>query len=387
MTTAKSTEQTLRDAEKKMMVARAALVLDQPFFGVLALKLKMVADPSQPTAWVDGRHLGYNPTWIDSLTLEQTKGLVVHEVMHCACGHPWRRGQREPFKWNVACDLVINAVISQAGFELPEGGLNNVEEYAGKYSEWVYARLPDIPRIMVEIPGGGRAPFDDVRDAGSGPGDDGEGKDESTTEEGWRIATTQAAEMAKARGQLPASLADFAASAGKPKVDWRSVLRRFVQQVSRSDYSWARPNPRYVHYGLYLPALHSVDLGTIVVGIDTSGSVDDVTLSQFEKEIQAIADESRPIRIHAIYCDAAVQKVETYERDERVELKHTSRGGTDFRPVFRYVQRELGDEDIACLIYLTDLEGPFPDPPPYPTLWATINDHDVPFGEKVLVAD
>ena len=41
------------------------MILDAPFWGVLALRLKLVEDPACPTAWVDGVSLGFNPTFVD----------------------------------------------------------------------------------------------------------------------------------------------------------------------------------------------------------------------------------------------------------------------------------------------------------------------------------
>ena len=95
-------------ALKKLITARVSLVLDQPFFGALALSLPPKEDTTCDTAWTDGRSLGYNPAFVESLTHAELTGLIAHEVMHCAMGHPWRRDARDPKQFNVACDLAIN---------------------------------------------------------------------------------------------------------------------------------------------------------------------------------------------------------------------------------------------------------------------------------------
>jgi len=56
--------------QQKIQAARTALILDQPFFGALALRLKTVEDPHCPTAYTDGQVLGYNPTFMEALTQE-----------------------------------------------------------------------------------------------------------------------------------------------------------------------------------------------------------------------------------------------------------------------------------------------------------------------------
>jgi len=78
-------------AKEKITKARASLILTAPFFASLALKMKLVEDPSCDTMWVDGTSMGYNPAFIEPLPLEQVKGLICHEVMHVACHHNLRR--------------------------------------------------------------------------------------------------------------------------------------------------------------------------------------------------------------------------------------------------------------------------------------------------------
>lgn len=79
----------------KIRKARAALILDQPFFGSLALRLQLQEDPAAETMWTDGRAIGYNPAFVDTLTFPQVKGVLAHEVLHIANCHHTRRGNRD----------------------------------------------------------------------------------------------------------------------------------------------------------------------------------------------------------------------------------------------------------------------------------------------------
>ena len=401
-------------ARQKIQIARTALVLDQPFFGVLALRLTVVEDPGCGTAWTDGQSIGYDPAFVNRLSADEITALIAHEIMHVACGHPWRRSGRDNERFNLACDLAINPIVQDAGFRLPAGAIVD-RSLAGKSAEWIYARLPDQAKgdgtgvgAATGGQGGGKgtaggawkvAPTAgqgspeadpsptadpgparggcDVRDA---PPDDGSG----STEADWQQAVQQAAAAAHGRGKLPASLARLATAAAAPKVDWRSVLHRFVQQVARDDYSWRTPNPRYLAGGLYLPALRSDAIGPIAVAIDTSGSIDTVLLDQFAAELRSVVDDVLPTRVHVIYCDAKVQRIDTFERGDVLELHPAGGGGTDFRPAL--AAAETFDEVPACCIYLTDLAGRFPDAAPsIPVLWATTVDRPVPFGEVVVL--
>jgi len=316
--------------------------------------------------------------------------------MHCASGHPWRREGRNPRKWNVAFDYAINGTLQEAHINLPPGALLD-PAYTGKPSEWIYDRLPDS--------GEGEGPEGDGEGSGDGPptplGEVRDGPAETAPranpQDDWKAAVTQAAKAAEEHGSLPGSLKRLAKDASKSRVDWKSVLRRFIQDVAAADYSWTRPNRRYLNQGLYLPALHSEAMGPIAVAVDTSASIDDVLLGRFGAELRSIVDEAKPARVSVIYCDARVQRVDHFAAGEPIgELDSPGGGGTAFEPVFEALQDM--EEEPVCLVYLTDLEGSFPSPAPeIPTLWAAVLSPwaaragrslpDAPFGEVVEIED
>jgi predicted metal-dependent peptidase len=356
---------------KRLQHARTALLLDNPFFGVLALRLTLQEDPTCDTAWTNGSTIAFSPAFAATLSQDELTAVLAHEVMHCACGHPWRRDAREPQRWNVAADYAINGILQGAGFKMPASALLD-SQYDGKSSEWIYDRLPE----SVNGNGGNGNGSDPsrmgtVRDAPAGS---------PVSETEWQQATKQAAEMAKAQGKLPGNLKRELDALTAPRVDWRSLLRRYVQEVVKADYSWSRPNVRYFASGLFLPALHSLACGRIVVAVDTSGSIDTVLLSQFASEIQAIASELQPSSVDVMYCDTRVHRVDTFDRGDLITMDAVGGGGTNFCPVFEAI-----DEAPAVLIYLTDMEGTFPEiAPEYPVIWAAYgSEHNAPFGEVV----
>ena len=84
-------------------------------------------------------------------------------------------------------------------------------------------------------------------------------------------------------------------------------------------------------------------------------------------------------------ADAAVQRVDRFEREDPITFNVEGLGGTDFRPVFEHVDRE--QLNPACLIYLTDGDGCYPEEPnEYPALWAITSSHrQAPWGETVNI--
>lgn len=374
-------------AEKKMAKARTGLVLDAPFFGSIALRMQVKEDPSCETMWVDGKHLGYNPEFVDGLTLGQTKGVLAHEVMHIAASHHLREGTRNHARWNMAGDYAINDNLTEAGFELPPGALQG--QGLDKSAEAIY---PTIPEPEPGDGGGGGGSGNDPGGCGEVrpyPGKDGKSATAAeiqAAEADVKVMVSQAATAAKACGKLPGGLERFVGDLLEAHVPWKEVLWRFVTQAAKNDYTWTRPNRRYVASGLYLPSLYNEELGDIVCTVDTSGSISDTELSQYAAELSAIVEFTRA-HLHVFYVDTQVQEVEEFgPEDLPLVLKAKGGGGTDFRPAFAEVDK-LGIEPV-CMVYLTDGEcWSFPDPAPsYPVLWGLqggYRDFDPPFGEVV----
>lgn len=368
-------------AKQQMSDARRAMVLDHPFFGVLGLKLEMIEDHQEETLATDGKRLFYNSSFVESLSRDELMGVIAHEVLHCSNGHVWRREGRDPRKWNKACDYAINPIVLDAGMVLPEGCLVN-PDYAGKSAEEIFALLQSDDEGL------------DSSDSKESEKSDGSncGKvldcpptDSPEIQADWSSAVLTAAKYAESAGKLPNGIDRLIQRIKNPPQDWRSILRRFVQSSSQNDYSWKQPNGRYLHAGIYMPKLHAESMGVMVVAVDTSGSIDDVILGQVEKEIDSISLEMRPEKIVVLYCDNQIRGTQEFMGDDLISLSPKGGGGTDFCPVFEWVEQE--GITPACLVYLTDMFGTFPEyPPSYPVLWAdTAGYKKAPWGEKVEV--
>ena len=422
-------------AARQVMAAREDMLSACPFWGALALRLTIVEDASCDTAWTDGESIGYSPDYIASISHNERVFLLAHEVAHCAFGHPWRRDGRDHLDFNRATDYAINSELQRHGFTLPNGVLIDAR-YDGRSAEWIYDRLAQSAPVPPPEPGPGQDEGDEGDDAqgdenGEDEGDENEGdgspdnaapggakSDEGEDEEGegaaqpgapqeapgevrdapspqgdeapgmdegdWRQAVAEAALTAKARGEYGANVERIVQQTQTSKVDWPSVLRRFVSEAAQADYSWRAPNTRFLASGMYLPAIQADGLGHMVVAIDTSGSVDETQLAQMESEVRAIVGEAQPSRTTVLYCDTRINGVDHFDQGEPVTLTLRGGGGTDFRPVFNWV--EVEGERPACLVYLTDLMGTFPRlAPDYPVLWVdtSIWDQSAPWGEVV----
>lgn len=369
-------------AEKKLSMAKVQLILNHPFFATIALNLKWVMHESVPTMCTDGTTVWFGPKFVEEIPLDHVVGVMCHEIMHIASLHHLRMEARNPEKWNVACDYAINQILENANISLPQGALKN-PAYAGMYSEHIYTLLPDSPK---KDGNGGGDSIDGSDPGGCGRVIQAPVKSESEAkklEAEMKQLVAQAANMAKQRGMLPSMLERFVESVMKPVINWREVLARFISEVARNDYSFSRPSTRYMHLGLYLPALYSIEFGEVIMIVDTSGSINGRILNQFASEMSDILSEFRK-GFKVIWVDAEVSGVQDIE--EVTELQPKGGGGTDFKPGFEWIKKN--SESPACIIYFTDgYCNSFPEDPGIPVLWAVYNNESftAPFGEIVEI--
>lgn len=378
---------------------RARMILDHPWFATLAMRLRTEEDSSIQTLCTDGTTLRYNPTFLESLPPAQKIGVVAHETLHCALKHMYRRGGRDPQRWNEATDYVVNDILIKAGLELPSGVLADAQ-YSGMSAAQVYAlrqQDQDQDQEQGQDQGqddqqqnqqqGQQQSEGDQQQQGAGDTDcptgsftdpspedptDPEASEQQMTEADWDIAAEQAARVSEKAGKMAAGAKRALVQSRESQEDWRAILREFIEHNLPSDYSWSTPNRRHIHAGLYLPGTYKENFGELVVAVDTSGSIGPAELEVFASEVRAIIGECRPERTTVIYCDSSINAVETFDQNDYLEMTPHGGGGTRFAPVFEHIE-SIDEVAPNVLVYLTDLCGPTDDleEPEYPVLWVT----------------
>ena len=237
----------------------------------------------------------------------------------------------------------------------------------------------------------------EVMDAGTRAGEDGDDSGETPVdvaaeEQAWDEAMHQALNIARAEGKVPGRVEETVKGAHASRLDWRTLLRRYMTDAAKSDYSWSLPNRRFIDSGLYLPSIRSEGMETIAVIIDTSGSLPAATLAAFWAELREVAAEIRPESVFVLQVDAALQDAAEYAPDDLPdEIALKGRGGTDFRPGFEWLD-EQGIRPAVCL-YFTDMEcSDYPDAePPFPVIFCNWSEppedwNREPWGERIDIA-
>lgn len=369
-----------------------------------------------PIAATDGSNLILNPGPFFDMPLEERVFVVAHEILHCVFNHcsmnyAMRRTGRVRFTdghelpydhkvMNIAMDLVINdTLIHDRIGSFPKMGVHDVT-IATRENSYLdaYRKLFDSGKVKVVqgVPSFGDGSmgdkgFDEVLDPGAGQGQDAGQAIQGRSQTSWDTAVAAAIASARMQGKLPAGLERLLGEVIDPQVTWQDHIRAFfARKVGGGGYDWRKADRRLISRSprIIAPQRSGNGCETIVVGIDTSGSIGQKVLDVFFGELKGIIADLQPERVFVVWCDAKVHKVDECTDVEDVGgLKPAGGGGTDFRPVFDWIEEEGHQPD--ALVYLTDGYGSFPDgPPKYPVLWGNIsgkNSVTYPFGDVVEI--
>ena len=146
----------------------------------------------------------------------------------------------------------------------------------------------------------------------------------------------------------------------EPQIDWREVLREFVKSIcnARDTSSWRRVNRRFLGSDTYMPTMIGERIGSLAIGVDTSGSISGKEINRFLSEVKSIAEDVRPEKIDLIYWDSRVAAHETYDENDMANIVSSTKpkggGGTDPCAMMHYLKDNKIEPE--CIIMLTDGE-------------------------------
>lgn len=185
----------------------------------------------------------------------------------------------------------------------------------------------------------------------------------------------------------------------RDKYDYATFLRKFSTlkediQINDDEFDYVYYTLGMERYG-NIPLIEPLEYKEVrkvrdfVIAIDTSGSCAGEVVQKFlDKTFSIFMQQEnffRKINLHIIQCDAEIQEVvkitdKTEFEDYIRNLEFKGFGGTDFRPVFEYVQRMIDEkefDDLKGLIYFTDGNGTYPKRrPPYETAFIFVDDDE-----------
>ncbi len=345
-------------ALESLTIARIALLLKQPFFGTLAMRLRLIevdekTAEKMATAAVDGRNMWYNPKFINSLDKEENMFLVGHEVLHCVFNHLCRRFDRDPKLYNMAADYVINATLVEAGFKMPKIGLYN-EKFLNWTTEDVYDYLIENnvkPQPTLDVHHGDPGYPGDEEGEGEGEGGIGD-EERKKMEDEWKDAVIQAAQQA---GDLPAGIRRLIKDVTEPQMDWKQILQMHLQSLVRTDYTFMRPNKRTFGMGITMPSMDVDDMIKVCIAVDTSGSMTDEMLRDILSEVKGVMDAFSGYEIHIACFDTEVYNYQCFtQEDDLTTYEPKGGGGTEFMAWWNWAEEQDWISEVKKCLFFTD---------------------------------
>ena len=228
-------------------------------------------------------------------------------------------------------------------------------------------------------------------------GDDGiKGKSSDQLADEWETALKRST----AAGNAPASVKRALERLRAPVIDWKAELEKYIDDaVSKTKYKL--PARRFIGGGQaqYGYKRYKEDFESIVIAIDTSGSITRSMIEQFLSETMKITDVYNPQKTVILYCDTQVYEPDILEPGDSPNFdKIAGGGGTNFWPPFKWVQKNMieNGEVPTVFIYFTDGFATFPSNLDYDIdtyedrcIWVFLSfdgkpfGDDQPFGERI----
>ena len=404
MEEAEKKEKQEKVAKEILQLARNTLVVNLRFLDT-ALSRFEYFPIEDSTLLTDGRHLLYHAPYI--LKRFRTGWEVsvrdfLHVVLHRIFRHMYVSPAVNRVCWDLACDIAVESVISDLGLRC------TTAEREEKQQDFFHAAREDLQQITAEkvyeyLMQAEISPLQAANLRGLFYADSHEiwymsgkaarekygvqfGAGADSPEDSWKDISRQVQleleAFGKQHGRFPGKLMQNLRAVNREKCDYTAFLKKFavpgeIMKVNDNEFDYiyyTEGLQRYKNMPLIEP-LEYRDVRRIrefVIAIDTSGSTSGELVQKFVQKTYNILKSTESffsrINLHIIQCDAEIQedtKITCQEDFDRYlkKMKIRGLGGTDFRPVFSYVDRLQKEKDfrnLSGLIYFTDGCGTFP---------------------------
>ena len=341
---------------EQLIQARIGLLILHPFYGNLALRLKLVnADAWCPTAATDGRNFFYNTKFIEKLADSEILFLMGHEILHVVYDHMARNDGRNPQLSNIAADYCVNGdlVQNKVGTPIKIVPILHETKYYGWSFEKVYDDLyenadkVDMDELLDML-------LDEHLDGKDGDSNDGgdqeldengnptskskpkmSDKERRAIKDEMKEAVLNAAAAAGGAnaGNMPAGVKRLIDQWTAPKLDWREILQQQIQSTIKNDFTFQKINRRSWHMDAILPGMDNDEKIDICLAVDMSGSVSNTMIKDFFSEVKGITDMYEDFNIQLWCFDTKVYgyaKFDPTNIDELLDYEPLGGGGTEF---------------------------------------------------------
>jgi predicted metal-dependent peptidase len=323
------------------------------------------------TAYTDGLNKKYSSKFIEKLSDEELRALILHENLHVALMHIHRHKdliKENSMLANVAMDIVVNNIINKLNdkrlCKLPDGGI-----FDPKYDGWSVREIyNDLKKQNPPKEGGGGGGSGEGEVMVNGRSFSTEEGDEHDAEGAESMSPLEVKEMEEKIGRalreggmlagrlgtkMPRELEESLAS----KVDWRKELQEYIKTSVRGkdELTWRKFNRQLLANDILAPSNDSETISEVLFAGDTSGSMTGKLLAEVGAQIAAACETCKPETVRVIWWDTDVHSEQVFTDDYdgiRRLLKPQGGGGTHVGCVSDYIIKKKLKPD--CTIILTD---------------------------------
>jgi predicted metal-dependent peptidase len=339
-----------------------------------------------PTAYTNFRDFVFGYEYIETLTDEEIRGLLIHELYHPTYMHMpnylWMY-KINPKLANMVWDYRINGQIVAEnrvdGFaKLPDGAL-----YDSKYDGMLEGEIWKLLYKEGEEGGAGGVPSE-----GQGSLDEHDVEAfESLSEEEQRELVNDIQEAIR-QGLLAAEKSGKGGNKTLEElvevvIPWEDILQEWCVDTCSGgeDGTFRVPNRKYMPMDIIRPSRIQDKLDDLVISIDTSGSIQSKEITVFVSVMRSIIETLAINNVHVIYWDTEVRSHEVYGETAipLSELVNTTKpkggGGTDVTCVPEYIkQNNIQAEGVVVLTdgHIWGGWGTWT----MPVLWAVLNNKE-----------
>lgn len=430
-------------ARDVLLLSRNTLLVNLRFLDMALSQFEYVAYPSVSIAGTEGKFLIYDAMKLLKKYKEEKEEVTrcyLHMVLHCVFRHMYIHSLVNQDLWDLACDMAVEAVINElhlssvetARSKQQDSVLSKLKKEAkfltaekiynyfltNSISKQTFSKWHDLfvqddhflwylteeQRRQVFGSSGNTGENDelqDSREAGS-DGESGKGKATEGMEQQWKEISERMQQdletFSKQRGDSAGGLMQNLKALNREKYDYESFLKKFAvlgekMKINDDEFDYV-----FYTYGLSLyenmPLIEPLEYKEVksvkefVIAIDTSGSVSGSQVQSFINKTYNIMKSTESffskINVHIIQCDTVIQEDVKITNQEEFDsyiqnMKLKGFGGTDFRPVFTYVDTMIKNREFSNLkglIYFTDGYGVFPErKPEYETAFVFVRDN------------
>jgi predicted metal-dependent peptidase len=329
------------------------LMIKSPFYGLFLMRLNKTFDDKIPTACVsiDGINpmLRINKEFWNSLDDVEKEGILIHECGHILYGHlteNWDYLRKHDAKIaNEAMDLEVNSSIPilqkdpyfyPAKFSLENnkgtlfyydylcknylegGGIGGGNQLVDDHSQWQSDKMSDAQKQLIQ-------------------------------QQIDSIAKSTAEQVQKSQGVVPNQFKDYIDKLFQKKeriFNWKQYFRKSIGTAI--DVELRKTRKKESRRFPDASGLKHKRKASVLVAVDTSGSVSGEELNEFFSEINHIYKAGTDITI--IECDAKIQRI--YKYTGKWDGTVHGRGGTVFDEVYTY--RNEHRRDFTACVFFTD---------------------------------